>query len=113
MGGWSSPHAKASCISDFGMESPLCKSQSGHSAAPVMPEVSSGMRLRVQLSTLVSFETLYSGRAPSDTLGTDTLPSIHTLLYGGRPPLAPVSMWMSRFADKDFTPFKTQSATGY
>ena len=32
-----------------------------------------------------------------------------TVLYGGRPPLAPVSMWMSHFVDKVFTPFKTQS----
>ena len=54
-------------------------------------------------------KTLYSGRAPSDTPGTDAPPSIHTVIYGGRPPLALVSMRMPRFADKDFTPFNIQS----
>ena len=46
----------------------------------MLPDVSSGMRLQVQPSPLVSSEMLYSGRAPSDTPGTDTPPSIHTLL---------------------------------
>ena len=47
-----------------------------------------------------AFDTAFAARrAPSDTRGTDTPPSIHALLYGGRPPLAPVSMRMSRFSD--------------
>ena len=88
---------------DQDVESPLCKSR--RAASPIMLEVSS----RKKPSLTVSSKMLSSGTAPSDTPGTDAPPLIHTLLYGGRPPLAPVSLRIPRFADKDFIPSKIQS----
>ena len=68
--------------------------------SPIVPEKSySDMP-----SAVVSSITLSSGAAPSTVS-----PTPHSLLYGDRPPLMPMSLQLPRFADKDFVPSSIQS----
>ena len=79
-------------------DSPQCKSH--RAVFRIISEVSSS----AMPSTVVTSITLSSGAAPSAIS-----PTSHSLLYGGRPPLLPVSLQLSRFANKDCVSSSIQS----
>ena len=82
-------------------EAPVCKAR--RAVSPVIPKVSTS----TASSTIVSSVTSYSGMATSYDLPVSRPLSI---LYGGQPPILPVSMPLLRFATKDFVQSPVRSA---
>ena len=78
-------------------DSPQCKSR--WAVSPIVSDVFAS----VMLSTVITSVTLSSGTAPSSVSLTS-----HSL-YGGRPPLIPVSEPLSRFANRDCVSSSIQS----
>ena len=84
---------------DTDNEYPLCKSR--RVLSPVVPEVSAD----TVPSTSASSVKLSTGAAASYVLPA---PRPRSLLYDGQPPVVPVSLELSRFADKDFMQSRIQ-----
>ena len=80
-------------------ESPVCKAH--RAVSPVIPEVFTS----TESSMMVSSVTSYAGTATSYDL-----PAPHSILYGGQPPMLPMSIPLPRFANKDFVPSPVRSA---
>ena len=82
-------------------EALVCKAC--RAVSPVIQKVSTS----TASSTIVSLVTSYSGMATSYDLPVSRPLSI---LYGGQPPILPVSMPLLRFATKEFVPSPVRSA---
>ena len=82
-------------------ESPVCKAR--RVVSPVIPEVSTS----TASSMIVSSVTSYAGTATSYDL---PVPRPRSILYGGQPPILPMSIPLPRFANKDFVPSPVRSS---